>query len=77
MKLLRKAPMEIALHVIEEASKSPLTANLVTPGRLDAGSLFRSPEETRILLAPELGNQPIESLEARDYFLRQIRKEVF
>jgi hypothetical protein len=78
MRLLRENPLKIALTVIEEASDSPLShPQLVHTKTLDPASMFVNPEETRVTAGQTLGEQPEEVKEARIYFLKKIRKEIF
>lgn len=78
MRLLRPEPLKIALQVIEDSLKSisgqPL---LIHTKSLDPASLFAEPEATRIQNSPSLGKQPQNIREAREHFLKTIRKEVF
>lgn len=78
MQLLRREPVEIALKVIEDAVSSSASGPLLVHTKnLDPASFFAAPEQTRISAAPSLGQQPEEVKEARNYFLKTIRKEVF
>lgn len=78
MRLLREKPVSIALKVIEEAAESPLAhPQLVHTKTLDPASMFANPEETRVKAGQALGEQPEEVKEARNFFLKKIRKEVF
>lgn len=78
MQLLRREPVEIALKVIKDAVNSNTAGPLLVHTKnLDPASFFAAPEQTRISAAPTLGDQPEEVKEARNYFLKTIRKEVF
>ncbi|HEV7857982.1 MAG TPA: hypothetical protein VGO91_05070, partial [Pyrinomonadaceae bacterium] len=78
MELLRSEPIEIALKVIEDAVNSNTAGPLLVHTKnLDPASFFAAPEQTRISATPALGAQPEEVKEARNYFLKTIRKEVF
>ncbi len=78
MRLLRKEPVEIALKIIEDSVSSSLaTPMMIQTKNLDPAALFASPEQTRTQLAPALGEQPEDVKEARNHFLKIIRKEVF
>lgn len=78
MKLLRAEPIEIALRIIEESLNSQIASPfLIHTKTLDPASLFADPEATRVSNAPSLGKQPEHMKEAREHFLRKIRKEVF
>jgi hypothetical protein len=77
MRLLRPEPVEVALRVIEEAvSTANALPMFVTNRALDPGTLFASPEQTR-MASPSAGKQPLAVAEARETFLKKIRKEVF
>jgi hypothetical protein len=78
MRLLRPEPVEIALRVVEDSVRSGNTTPLLVHTKnLDPASFFSTPEKTRVEAAPALGTQPEEIREARAYFLKTIRKEVF
>jgi len=78
MELLREEPVRIALRVIEDSVRSASPAPLfVHTKNLDPATLFASPEQTRVAAAPSLGTQPLQVKEARNHFLKKIRKEVF
>lgn len=78
MQLLRREPIEIALKIIEEAVNSTTAGPLLVHTRnLNPASFFAAPEQTRLSAAPAIGAQPEEVKEARNYFLKTIRKEVF
>ena len=78
MRLLRPDPIRIALEVVKESLKSLLSQPLLIHAKsLDPASLFSEPEATRIQNAPSLGQQPQNIKEAREHFLKTIRKEVF
>jgi hypothetical protein len=78
MRLLRSEPIKIALQVVKESLKS-ITGHplLIHTKSLDPGSLFTEPEATRIQNVPALGQQPQNVREAREHYLKKIRKEVF
>jgi hypothetical protein len=78
MRLLRVEPLKIALRIIEESLNSQIASPfLIHTKTLDPASLFADPEATRVSNAPSLGQQPEHVKEAREHFLRKIRKEVF
>lgn len=78
MRLLRPEPIKIALKVINDSIKHISSRPLLVHTRtLDPASLFAGPEATRISNTPSLGKQPQHMKEARDHFLKTIRKEVF
>jgi hypothetical protein len=78
MQLLRPEPVKIALKVIEDAVNSAAAGPIWVHTRdQDPASFFATPEQTRIIAAPRLGERPQEVVEARNYFLKKIRKEIF
>lgn len=78
MELLRREPVEIALKVIEDAVNSNAAGPmLVHTKSLDPASFFAPPEQTRVNATPALGAQPQAVKEARNHYLKTIRKEVF
>ncbi len=78
MRLLRPEPIKIALRVISDSIRQMSSKpQLVHTRTLDPASLFAGPEATRISTAPSLGEQPHHVKEAREHFLKTIRKEVF
>lgn len=78
MVLLRSDPLDVALKVIQDSTRVTLPRPAFVHTRnLDPGSLFVGPEQTRATAAPDLAKQPEPVKEARNHFLRKIRREVF